>query len=691
MLSRVTKTTSRGGQEPHKSLNPFHAGHEDQLCDTDSSSRVPSMSESSDSSFSFSASASPLSARSNLPSLRRTQKDVAALPVQRRPTPSTTARQRAPSDSQLNSDVNAIPDLRQGVDATASETNTRLSVGQALGAAIADAVDLPAPPRLSANGLQLDLRPRDSSHTISSISTLQPASLRSVRDLGVDYTRYFVPQRASTQSPGETSRLLQGYDTDGARGTDDWSHVPCAASSDDEASMHGRTKSGPASLSACKAMGAGHGDTGVKRTSSTPSMQCMSTLSNVPRDASATPAGRDAHFFPYLDDRFGAPDTAGSGYNFPMYWDEKEADDDMHTPMSDDDTRLKPKFRDHFTRDNICSTIGLVSMVLGLLILFVMLPILSAIDIDGDGYSYKTEDNGPGSARPWDWVNDETHALMKHIRSGLIDEDTPYSALTREAYDGSTLKLVFSDEFNDGHRTFYAGDDPFFRGFDGWYGSTQDLEWYDPDAVTTYNGSLELRLDAFPNRGLQYRSGMLQSWNQLCFKGSVFEVSVSLPGPAGVQGLWPGVWTMGNLGRPGYLATTEGTWPYTYSACDAGITPNQSMSDGTSKLPGQKLTSCGCRGSDHPTPGTGRGAPEIDIIEALASWGVGDSSRAALRCLTRHRAQVSRLRRSHIRWLHSTSGTILIMTFSRHQTIQFRLSTPILVAHTSKRYRRRQC
>lgn len=131
---------------------------------------------------------------------------------------------------------------------------------------------------------------------------------------------------------------------------------------------------------------------------------------------------------------------------------------------------------------------------------------------------------------------------------------------------------------------------------------------------------LALQLDAFPSHNLQFRSGMLNSWNQLCFKGGVFEISASLPGPGGVHGLWPGAWTMGNLGRPGYLATTDGMWPYTYNDCDAGITPNQSQSDGLSYLPGQRLPSCSCKGQDHPTPGTGRGAPEIDIIEVSGDW-----------------------------------------------------------------------
>ena len=88
------------------------------------------------------------------------------------------------------------------------------------------------------------------------------------------------------------------------------------------------------------------------------------------------------------------------------------------------------------------------------------------------------------------------------------------------------------------------------------------------------------------------------------------------------------------MARPGYAATTEGgsstpnvvpsleaqanllVWPYSYNSCDIGITPNQSDPDGLSWLPGQKLTSCSCSSSDHPTPGVGRGAPEIDVLEA---------------------------------------------------------------------------
>lgn len=77
-------------------------------------------------------------------------------------------------------------------------------------------------------------------------------------------------------------------------------------------------------------------------------------------------------------------------------------------------------------------------------------------------------------------------------------------------------------------------------------------------------------------------------------------------------------------GRAGYGATTEGLWPYTYDSCDVGTFPNQMDKTGApaaaaklSALPGQRLSSCTCPGSDHPGPSVtkGRGAPEIDIFE----------------------------------------------------------------------------
>jgi beta-glucanase (GH16 family) len=114
---------------------------------------------------------------------------------------------------------------------------------------------------------------------------------------------------------------------------------------------------------------------------------------------------------------------------------------------------------------------------------------------------------------------------------------------------------------------------------------------------------------------------MLQSWNKLCFKGGRMEASISLPGSGDLSGFWPGFWAMGNLGRPGYPATTDGMWPYSYwDQCDAGITANQSSTDGISLLPGMRLPACTCSGEDHPTPGISRSSPEIDAIEASVGY-----------------------------------------------------------------------
>ncbi|KAH6629628.1 beta-glucan synthesis-associated [Boeremia exigua] len=324
-----------------------------------------------------------------------------------------------------------------------------------------------------------------------------------------------------------------------------------------------------------------------------------------------------------IDDRLSALYEEKGMSTWPLIGDEAEPDDDMHMPQPDDDIRFKAKFKDHFLRENVASTLGLFIMIVGLSFVFFGLPILSALGLIDYNSVFETplgQMSHYPEPEPWAVVNDKQYPLLQNMRRGLIDPDTPKSAMEKKGQFGDEYELVFSDEFNDNNRTFYEGDDPYFFAPDIWYGATQDLEWYDPDAVTTWEGTLELRLDKFPNHGLQFRSGMLNSWNHLCFKGGIFEVSVSLPGPAGVPGMWPGAWTMGNLGRPGYLATTDGMWPYTYQACDVGITPNQSSSDGLSNLPGQRLNSCTCPGEDHPTPGTGRGAPEIDIIEVGATY-----------------------------------------------------------------------
>ncbi|KAJ7067416.1 glycoside hydrolase family 16 protein [Mycena amicta] len=217
----------------------------------------------------------------------------------------------------------------------------------------------------------------------------------------------------------------------------------------------------------------------------------------------------------------------------------------------------------------------------------------------------------------------------------LIDPDTPESAYEYTNPDGKRYDLVFSDEFNQEGRSFYPGDDAYWEAVDLHYWPTGDLEWYDPSAVTTRDGNLVITLSTMSTHDLGFQSGMLQSWNKVCFTTAYIEVSVSLPGSSSQVGFWPGVWTMGNLGRAGYGSTTDGMWPYSYGECDVGTFPNQTTHDGQpaasvnsqgesiSYLPGQRLSACTCPNSDHPGPlnstgaFVGRGVPELDILEAL--------------------------------------------------------------------------
>ncbi|WFD36288.1 hypothetical protein MCUN1_003166 [Malassezia cuniculi] len=222
----------------------------------------------------------------------------------------------------------------------------------------------------------------------------------------------------------------------------------------------------------------------------------------------------------------------------------------------------------------------------------------------------------------------------------LIDSDTPASAKTSPSgLKMNDYKLVFSDEFNQPGRTFWPGDDPYFEALDAWYSGTHDYEWYTPEAINTSTingeGYLTITLEAVPEHQLNFRSGMLVSWNKLCFQGGYLEAEVIFPGGPATQGYWPAIWIMGNLGRPGHLATTDGFWPYVYDGCDVGVLPNQTYINGTgpaaakrakqisgsysalSNLPGMRSPSCTCPGEDHPGPNVNvaRGVPEIDMFE----------------------------------------------------------------------------
>ncbi|UJO13308.1 Beta-glucan synthesis-associated protein KRE6 [Fulvia fulva] len=498
-----------------------------------------------------------------------------------------------------------------------SPVESRTAVAAAASSSLPSGAQTPSQPLL---------RPPEMSHNDSTTSLARVSTPRSVRDLGTDYDRYYNPfatqNNSRNNSQLDLSSSLPRYNSSSQL------HAQGAVTPADLASrlsnpFRDNKRASNPFLSANNTEPCTPAPERDYQEKSDAKAPVVGVTAIPPR--SGTPVfisnadPEKVPFYPWVDDRLSAPNQ------YMLYADQKEDDDDMHMPAWDDDKKFKPTLRERFNKDNIINTIGMIFLLTGLFTVFIILPVVSYTGTSLIPYSYETPlDQMPGygdESQAWAHVNDKSYPLLTNIRTGLIDPDTPSSAKTRKSTDGDDLVLVFSDEFNEKNRTFYPGDDPYWFAPDIWYGATQDLEWYDPDAVNTGGGTLQLQLDAFNNHGLQYRSGMLNSWNQLCFKGGVFEVSMSLPGPAGVHGLWPGAWTMGNLGRPGYLSTTEGMWPYTYDSCDTGITPNQSMTDGTSFLPGQRLPNCACYGEDHPTPGTGRGAPEIDIAEVSGDWG----------------------------------------------------------------------
>ncbi|KAI5450730.1 hypothetical protein NCC49_002739 [Naganishia albida] len=309
--------------------------------------------------------------------------------------------------------------------------------------------------------------------------------------------------------------------------------------------------------------------------------------------------------------------------------DQLDEDNDLEPWERDvhDDGKLEwLSFRGLFNLGTIFVLLG------GLICLFAILPITT--QLKADRRAAKQDEDSGGWSYNLGGIN-ATGQIAARPRE-MIDPDTPTDVYRRTGFDGKTWSLKFSDEFNQDGRTFFAGDDPFWEGVDLHYHGTNDFEWYDPSALHTEGGALIITQTQERIHDLNFKSGMLQSWNKVCFWGSMyFEVAVSLPGNNKVGGFWPGVWTFGNLGRAGYTGTTDGTWPYTYDSCDTGILPNQTWVNGTgpwaalnsggggstlSYLPGHRWSSCTCPGyeNEHPGPNItiGRNVPEIDLIEA---------------------------------------------------------------------------
>ncbi|KAI3480525.1 hypothetical protein L1887_57373 [Cichorium endivia] len=246
---------------------------------------------------------------------------------------------------------------------------------------------------------------------------------------------------------------------------------------------------------------------------------------------------------------------------------------------------------------------------------------------------------------------------MRDMRFALIDPDTPQDLLTKMSVDGSqrcssSSATSSTPTVAPSTQATTPSGPPSTSG----RGPTGDFEWYSPEAVTTKDGSLVITADQVETNNLNFRSGQLTSWNQFCFTGGYIETRIQLPGSSSVSGWWPAVWTMATSDAPTTAPPHKGTWPYAYDACDRGTLRNQTDPDGLGPIgalrsgdtvfnnkydttsiswqPGQRLSACTCPGEDHPGPKdssgnfVGRSAPEIDIIEAQVSNGIGGVSQS---------------------------------------------------------------
>ncbi|KAK0501266.1 glycoside hydrolase family 16 protein [Armillaria luteobubalina] len=274
-----------------------------------------------------------------------------------------------------------------------------------------------------------------------------------------------------------------------------------------------------------------------------------------------------------------------------------EPDDALHNPTSNGGTWI--------SKQGFVNVGCLGILVAGLLTLFIVYLILNYMKERHNSTGMVLGANATGEASL-------TFCNVPEIPGnfGLIDLDMLKDAYNISSWrDGKKLQLVFSDEFEQDRRTFYPGDDPYWEAVDLHYWASNNLEWYNPAAVTTDNGSLVITLLKKPSHDLDYEGAGY---------GTTLDSVVFL--------------------------LTSVQWPYSYDACDVGTAPNQTL-DGLPKsslttgyvstnyklsyLPGQRLSQCMCDGESHPSPkhadGTyvGCSAPEIDMFEAQVSDSVG--------------------------------------------------------------------
>ncbi|KAG7346780.1 beta-glucan synthesis-associated protein (SKN1)-domain containing protein [Nitzschia inconspicua] len=208
------------------------------------------------------------------------------------------------------------------------------------------------------------------------------------------------------------------------------------------------------------------------------------------------------------------------------------------------------------------------------------------------------------------------------LQASWVDPDTSIHAqTTRSLYgkDSRPYQLVFSDEFEQEGRTFQDGSDPRWTAIHKNDYTNLALHFYSNQNAKTEDGVLRISTErkenvyrAFNEKTKKFyadkkyiQSAMMQSWNKFCFTGGIVEFSAKLPGSPRVGGLWPALWMLGNLARATYVGSSNYIWPYSYNQCD----PSNRLS--------QEISACLKVNHYGLEAFRGRGAPEIDVIEAM--------------------------------------------------------------------------
>lgn len=209
---------------------------------------------------------------------------------------------------------------------------------------------------------------------------------------------------------------------------------------------------------------------------------------------------------------------------------------------------------------------------------------------------------------------------IRNVGGGWIDPDTNNDEsiqFTNSLVDNTKYSLVFSDEFSVEGRTFHDGQDSRWTSIHKDDYTNFALQFYNSDLVHTSSGYLNIstivkdtsfHFESGPKKSTKtknYQSGMIQGWNKFCFTGGIVEISAKLPGKYDIGGFWPAVWLLGNLARATYVGSSNNIWPWSYDTCRYDIIKEQAIS------------SCNVVNHYGLHSKQGRGAPEIDILEAM--------------------------------------------------------------------------